>query len=1253
VATTSFYETNPNPSDAGWFTRACLVGDSSPSGYSTIQTMQWIKTRLRQIGYTQIDTVFDVSNFVSSMSTALNRGDSIFSYRGYYGFSGWGNSNTYALTNINKMHFAIISTCGTGSFAGGTSNSEAFLRAGTSTAPKAGIGAVGTATTGTHTRFNNCYTVGTFQGLLYEDLWEQGAAHTRGKLELYLNYEVHDPNYVAIFSYWNSLMGDPAVSIWTAYPGTLAVTHPASVPVGTNSVTVGVQQSGLPVGGARVCLWKGTETFAVGLTDAAGQCELAVSAPTTGAMKVTVTRHNSFPYQADINVTSPTLFVGYQARTVDDDNSGGSQGNSDAQASPAETIELKVQVKNFGSQSASNVTAVLTSDDPYVTITDASATFGTNAGRASAWSVDDFDFAISPGAPHGHVIRFGLDVTSGANQWHSLIDLPVASAELNGSTVTWYNAGNGQLDPGENLELSVRLRNQGTLTANGVTGILSSENPWITVLDANGAFGNIAVGGNGENTTDRFRVSADAGAYQGTLATLQVVTTFNGTARDTAWVNVPIGTRATDDPVGPDQYGYYAIDNTDTSYPEAPTYSWIEIDPAHGGNGTQVQLGDYGTYQDKSRAIDLPFTFQFYGQTFNRATICSNGWMAMGDTYLTDYRNWTIPGAGSPQNLIAVFWDDLEETSGGGHVYQRYDAANHRFIVQWSRMDNEFTGNINTCQVILHDPAYYATASGDGIILMQYFQVANPDYTDGYFTTGIQNATHTDGLLYAYFNDYAPGAATVAAGRAIKFMPVVAQPQGSIQGTVRNASAGNVPLAGALVHLAGTDRTFVSGADGLYAGSEPEGGYAPICSRTGSEPDTVSSVTITAQQTATAHFWLVDNGGPEISGVTELVSTTDTVGPYVIEAQVSDPSGVSPVQLFFRVSGGGWIETSMGGGPGVFSGQIPGLPAGNQVDYYVRATDALSHVAVDPPDAPIGHYSVRITELLYATTVEDPAPAGWQLGVAGDQASSGIWVREDPVGTEYNGQQIQPEDDHTPSPGVKCFVTGNGSPGGAPGDADVDGGCTTLQSPVFALGGAEQAVLRYWRWFGEGGNSSDDDFVVEASSDGGASWVEIDRVVDGTFAWAGVTVDLGTEITLTDQVVIRFLACDEGTAGLEEAAIDDLTLEVFIPEPGAVPGEPSGPAVFRLGRAQPNPTAGVATISFSLEEAGQARLAVFDVQGRSVRRLVDGPVSAGGHTVTWDGKDERGHAVPSGIYFYRLESGRQSEVRKLIRVSGE
>ena len=185
------YEKTPYlTDDPGWFQRACLVGDPFDSGYSTVQVQQWIKTRLRQVGYADIDTVF-ADPFVAQMTTALNRGDTIFSYRGTYGMSGWTNANTYAMTNGWKLPFAVTITCGTGSFAGETSRSEGFLRANAgANAPRGGIAAIGTATTGTHTKQNNCIHTGIFYGLLYEGQTHVGAALTRGKYELYLNF--HD-----------------------------------------------------------------------------------------------------------------------------------------------------------------------------------------------------------------------------------------------------------------------------------------------------------------------------------------------------------------------------------------------------------------------------------------------------------------------------------------------------------------------------------------------------------------------------------------------------------------------------------------------------------------------------------------------------------------------------------------------------------------------------------------------------------------------------------------------------------------------------------------------------------------------------------------------------------------------------------------------------------------------------------------------------------------------------------------------------
>jgi hypothetical protein len=270
--------------------------------------------------------------------------------------------------------------------------------------------------------------------------------------------------------------------------------------------------------------------------------------------------------------------------------------------------------------------------------------------------------------------------------------------------------------------------------------------------------------------------------------------------------------------------------------------------------------------------------------------------------------------------------------------------------------------------------------------------------------------------------------------------------------------------------------------------------------------------------------------------------------------------------------------------------------------------------------------------------------------MSGDGATSGIWIRDDPIGTWLGTQPIQPEDDHTATPGTKCFVTGNGVVGGPPGDADVDGGCTTLRSPTFDLSNATWAAVRYWRWWGEGGEPPDDAFAVDVSSNGGATWVPLERIPDAMTAWAEGVFDLTRVINLTNQVVFRFQACDLNQPNLVEAAVDDFSLETFSPNLTGVPATPTGRSVFALEPAHPNPFAVNTTLVFSLDRDGPARVAVFDAAGRMVRRLLSGSSAAGLHTLQWDGRDESGARVPSGIYFYRLDSAEHHRVEKLLRL---
>ncbi len=96
--------------------------------------------------------------------------------------------------------------------------------------------------------------------------------------------------------------------------------------------------------------------------------------------------------------------------------------------------------------------------------------------------------------------------------------------------------------------------------------------------------------------------------------------------------------------------------------------------------------------------------------------------------------------------------------------------------------------------------------------------------------------------------------------------------------------------------------------------------------------------------------------------------------------------------------------------------------------------------------------------------------------------------------------------------------------------------------------------------------------------------------------------------------------------------------------------QPSGsvtPAVYSLNGNYPNPFNPLTKISFSLPEAAAVQLTVYGLDGRKVATLVNDNRDAGNYEVNWMGRDDKGQLVASGTYFYRLDAGTYSQVRKM------
>lgn len=271
------------------------------------------------------------------------------------------------------------------------------------------------------------------------------------------------------------------------------------------------------------------------------------------------------------------------------------------------------------------------------------------------------------------------------------------------------------------------------------------------------------------------------------------------------------------------------------------------------------------------------------------------------------------------------------------------------------------------------------------------------------------------------------------------------------------------------------------------------------------------------------------------------------------------------------VPGSAMLEYNGGGAAGsvplvplggdLYNAVFPPLPCGASVAYFLSGQTTASNITWrDPPTAPgTGYTAVAATsiETLVYDTLE--TNTGWVAGAPGDNATAGIWVRVDPVGTA-----AQPEDDHTPAPGVLCWVTGQGSPGGSIGAADVDGGRTTLRTPVYNLSGRSNIVIGYWRWYSndQGNAPNEDVFLVDVTDNNGTTWTNVETVgpagPETSGGWRYHQFRLSDFVTPTAQVRLRFIAQDLGTGSIVEAAIDDFEIrEIECQEPPC-PGDLNG-----------------------------------------------------------------------------------------------
>jgi hypothetical protein len=326
---------------------------------------------------------------------------------------------------------------------------------------------------------------------------------------------------------------------------------------------------------------------------------------------------------------------------------------------------------------------------------------------------------------------------------------------------------NGAPDPGETISILVYLINVGSQTATGISATLTTTSPYLTITQNGATYPDLNPQQSGVGSQP-YLLDISATCPQGTWVSTTLNITAAGGYQNATPISFIVGNPIYD-PTGPDAYGYYAYDIYDEN---GPIYNWIEIDPFAGGPGTVLATA----VDDTTFHLNLPFTFVYYGQSYTQISVCANGWIAMGSTTDVDWSNSAIPNSDGPPAMIAPFWEDLSPQLAGRICYYS-NVADHTYIIEYNGVRQYSPSSATeTFEVVLCDPEYYQTPTGDAKILMQYKRVSDPTSC----TMGIENPSESIGLQYLFNTDYDEHGAPLDSAMAIMFMTATGYPNVNI-----------------------------------------------------------------------------------------------------------------------------------------------------------------------------------------------------------------------------------------------------------------------------------------------------------------------------------------------------------------------------------------------------------------------------------------------------------------------------------------
>ncbi|MBZ0263126.1 hypothetical protein K8I28_00535 [bacterium] len=770
------YESDPfGPGNDLRFNKATIVaGNYSEGGatpYTPVATSELVAEKMREDwGIAEVDTIYWRTQTPNNppIDPSINEGTMFVTYRGWGNATGWIRPEYYSndvslLENGGVLPVVTSFVCNTGDFGNANHNkcfAEYWISAGTYAVPTGAVSMIAPSDLHTKTKYNNPLIIGFYNGIYEDNLLNISAALLRAKMEIYWGHPTargEDDLVEFYFSVYH-VIGDPTLTMWRRTPRQLAVDIEDTIPLGQDYLDVTVAQNGNPKRDAYVNAVTAEGEIVTGrYTDASGSVSIPLSGVAAGELSIVVTSDDCEPIRETVTVQQMEQFL-----TVN------SWSTTTGDMQQGETVELVFNVENSGTQAQNGVTVTLTHPgDGMVTIDPATVTIGDLGSEEMGDNTGQpISVTLNQMVPQGWELEFHAEVEGSAGgPFTSKIWIPVNATAFR---YVDYEVANGSYMAGESASLNMTFENAGTADVTGVTATLTSWDDAVQVETAEVMLGDVPAGGVA-TTQVPFEVRVEGDTYNGRVVRFDVQFSNDAGVIGGCPLSIALEGVQSTDPLGPDAYGYFAYDDTDVNWAEAPTFEWFDLT-----NNNEAEV--YEVQEDENVIINIPFDFTFYGFSSNTATVSSNGWMSLTEeeNYTKYYfRNWHLPSGIGAKWLIAGFWDDLK--SPQGEIFEiRTSYQDDKFIVEWSNAVSSW-GHQNQDYhyaehaIVLYDPAVYPTESGDGIIEIHYNRANDADQTNNGCTVGIENGAHTIGLEYTYALTQPAAAAPLQDQRAIRF----------------------------------------------------------------------------------------------------------------------------------------------------------------------------------------------------------------------------------------------------------------------------------------------------------------------------------------------------------------------------------------------------------------------------------------------------------------------------------------------------